>query len=225
MKQSRLPEFTENFRKLQGDRSNTDFAEFLGISRQTVGFYCNAERIPDALALKEIAKKCNVSADWLLGISDTMSPNPDLQEVCEYTGLSEDAIAAICHDTKSTKKKKWIKPIFDYFISEFHLSWLATMLWRSLKNASLFSYANSKNDSLAKLADDRKKFMKWQFVSICEKTFDDMEQSLEPLLLQEYEKEMVVDLQDLEQNTERQLNSIREMLSSFEKSEDQTSPD
>ena len=47
-KSNRLPIFTERFRKLQGDRSNTEFAEFLEISRQTVGFYCNGDRLPDA---------------------------------------------------------------------------------------------------------------------------------------------------------------------------------
>lgn len=67
---SRLPVFTERFRELQEDRSNTEFAEFLGISRQTVGFYCNGDRIPDALGLKEVAEKCEVSTDWLLGLSD-----------------------------------------------------------------------------------------------------------------------------------------------------------
>lgn len=75
MKQSetekyRFPVFRDRFRELQGDMSNTEFAEFLGISRQTVGFYCNGERIPDALGLKSIAEKCDVSADWLLGRSD-----------------------------------------------------------------------------------------------------------------------------------------------------------
>ena len=69
-KNERLPIFTERFRELQGDRSNTEFAEFLEISRQTVGFYCNGDRIPDALTLKQIAEKCGVSADWLLGISN-----------------------------------------------------------------------------------------------------------------------------------------------------------
>ena len=58
-KSNRMPIFTERFRELQGDRSNTEFAEFLEISRQTVGFYCNGDRLPDALMLKQIL---NVSA-------------------------------------------------------------------------------------------------------------------------------------------------------------------
>ncbi|HIQ79133.1 MAG TPA: helix-turn-helix transcriptional regulator, partial [Candidatus Scatomorpha intestinavium] len=66
----RFPEFTERFRELRGERDNTEFGKFLSISRQTVGFYCNGDRIPDALGLKQIAEKCGVSADWLLGLSE-----------------------------------------------------------------------------------------------------------------------------------------------------------
>lgn len=69
-KNERLPIFTERFRELQGEQSNTEFAEFLGISRQTVGFYCNGDRVPDAVTLIKIAEKCGVSADWLLGMSN-----------------------------------------------------------------------------------------------------------------------------------------------------------
>lgn len=89
---NRFPIFRERFRELQGDRSNTEFAEFLGISRQTVGFYCNGDRIPDALGLREIAEKCKVSSDWMLGLSDVKTNDIKLREICEATGLSECAL-------------------------------------------------------------------------------------------------------------------------------------
>lgn len=90
MKQSskeknRFPQFRERFRELQGDMSNTEFAELLGMSRQTVGFYCNGDRIPDALTIKEIAQKCNVSTDWLLGLSDFRSKEEYYQAGKLYT--------------------------------------------------------------------------------------------------------------------------------------------
>ena len=66
----RFPDFRARLRELQGDRSNVEFAAFLGMSRQTIGFYLNGDRIPDILALRQIAERCNVSADWLLGLSD-----------------------------------------------------------------------------------------------------------------------------------------------------------
>lgn len=92
---SRLPVFTKRFRELQGERSNKEFSEFLEMSRQTVGFYCNGDRIPDALGLKTIAEKCGVSADWILGLSDIQSQDGELKQVCKYTGLSESAIKNI----------------------------------------------------------------------------------------------------------------------------------
>lgn len=88
----RFPVFTERFRELRGERDNTDFAKFLGISRQTVGFYCNGDRIPDALGLKQIADKCGVSADWLLGLTDVRTPDMDVRATADYTRLSTGAI-------------------------------------------------------------------------------------------------------------------------------------
>lgn len=77
----RLPELRTRLRELQGDMSTTDFAEKLGLSRQTVGFYLNGNRIPDSETLIQICKACHVSADWLLGIE------------AEPIGLSSKAIS------------------------------------------------------------------------------------------------------------------------------------
>ena len=90
-KENRLPIFTERFRSLQGDRTNTEFADFLGLSRQTVGFYCNGDRLPDVVTLKQIAGKCGVTTDWLLG-HNTPSTEADVCIACAVTGLSREAI-------------------------------------------------------------------------------------------------------------------------------------
>ena len=90
-KNSRLPIFTERFRRLQADRTNTEFADFLGLSRQTVGFYCNGDRLPDVITLKQIADRCGVTTDWLLG-HNTPSSESDVCIASAVTGLSRDAI-------------------------------------------------------------------------------------------------------------------------------------
>ena len=91
MKQSekkppRLKVFQERFDLLRKEHgsNNTDFAKFLDMSRQTVGFYLNGDRVPDALNLIRIAEKCSVSADWLLGLSDFRSKEEyhNASEVC-----------------------------------------------------------------------------------------------------------------------------------------------
>ncbi len=91
-KGSRFPKFQERFRKLQGEMSNTEFADFLGITRQTIGFYLNGNRIPDILCLAQISRRCNVSADWLIGTSDVETINTDIKATSKFTGLSEASI-------------------------------------------------------------------------------------------------------------------------------------
>lgn len=70
MEQEKLLRFAERFSKLRRDESQKDFAERIGISRPTVGFYENGDRLPQADVLKQIAERCGVSTDWLLGLSD-----------------------------------------------------------------------------------------------------------------------------------------------------------
>ena len=103
-KENRLPIFTRRFRELQGERSNTEFADFLGLSRQTVGFYCNGDRLPDVITLLQIAEKCSVSTDYLLGQSDVRTQVPEIQSICKYTGLTESAVEWI-HSISTDKAK------------------------------------------------------------------------------------------------------------------------
>lgn len=72
-KKSRFPIFRERLNQLLGDMTAAAFAEKVGITRQTMGFYLNGERIPDSLGLAQICTSCNVSSDWLLGL--TNDPN------------------------------------------------------------------------------------------------------------------------------------------------------
>lgn len=91
----RFPEFRAAFLDLMGDMTLQEFADKLEMSRATVGFYAAGKRIPDALGIKTIAEKCNVSADWLLGLSETKEICGDVNLVCNYTQLNADAIETI----------------------------------------------------------------------------------------------------------------------------------
>lgn len=68
-KKDRLPIFRQRLNELLGDMTTTEFAKKVGLSRQTMGFYLNGDRIPDSAILIQICKTCNVSADYLLGLS------------------------------------------------------------------------------------------------------------------------------------------------------------
>lgn len=69
-KEVRFPIFMERFNELKGDMTQTNFGRKLGMSRATTSFYCNGDRVPDALGIAKIAKVCGVTSDWLLGLED-----------------------------------------------------------------------------------------------------------------------------------------------------------
>jgi transcriptional regulator with XRE-family HTH domain len=98
----KLPTFCKRFNELRGEKTQAEFAEFLKMSRPTIGFYENGERLPDALALKNIAEKCNVSTDWLLGLSD----NKDSKNAAfgKDLGLSDKAIEKMRNIFLSSKE-------------------------------------------------------------------------------------------------------------------------
>lgn len=89
-KKSRFPIFRERLNQLLGEMSTTEFAEKVGITRQTMGFYLNGERIPDSLGLVQICTSCNVSSDWLLGLTNDPHPQPC---AADALGLSATTIS------------------------------------------------------------------------------------------------------------------------------------
>ena len=94
----RFPEFKARLNLLASKyESTTEFAAALGISRQTVGFWLNGNRAPDADSLITISEKMDVSVDWLLGFSEVrnFSKEPELREICEYTKLTPYAVEAL----------------------------------------------------------------------------------------------------------------------------------
>lgn len=98
---SRLPVFRERLNELLGDMNITDFAKKVGLTRQTMGFYLNGDRIPDISTLFQICNICNVSADWLVGLSDVISRDIQTRNIVEATGLSEKNVNFLTNPSKS----------------------------------------------------------------------------------------------------------------------------
>lgn len=85
--------FQRRFIEIIGDTATqAEVADNLKTSRQNVGNWLKGETKPDIFALAEIAKKYNVSTDYLLGLSDIKTTDNDIKVACEVTGLSEETL-------------------------------------------------------------------------------------------------------------------------------------
>lgn len=65
------------------------------IQRQSIAQYMKGKCNPDTIRLSAICKALNVSADYLLGLSDYKTTDLDLRTVCEYLSLSESSVKGI----------------------------------------------------------------------------------------------------------------------------------
>ena len=72
--------------------SGREFAEKLGVTRSTVNNWETGGYNVKADDIEKICNTFNVSADWLIGISDVKNPETTVQAIHNYTGLSEQAI-------------------------------------------------------------------------------------------------------------------------------------
>ncbi len=86
----RLVELREDWRITQQDLANE-----LGITRQSLSLYENAERTISIDLLVKIADFFNVTVDYLLGQTEAATTETTLREVCDYTRLSEKAVSQL----------------------------------------------------------------------------------------------------------------------------------
>lgn len=89
--------FPSRLRGLMADRGTRqkELADAIGMRPQTVSLYVQGQSFPDVNGLEKIARFFSVSADYLLGLSDTPSIDENMQVVFKVTGLSEKAISVL----------------------------------------------------------------------------------------------------------------------------------
>lgn len=69
-----------------------NIAEHLGCSSQAINQYKQGTSVPQLNKLIKIAEYFNVTTDYLLGLSKVKTTDPKIKEICEYTGLSDEAV-------------------------------------------------------------------------------------------------------------------------------------
>lgn len=70
-------------------------SEFLEVKPNIISYWCAGTRIPNTVQIIKLAKYFNVSTDYLLGLTDIKSTDTTVQDICEYTGLSEFTVDAL----------------------------------------------------------------------------------------------------------------------------------
>lgn len=110
--------FPQRLKILMGDRGITQqqLADYLQKTRQAVSYYCNGSSSPDWETLAKIATFFSVSTDYLVGIAEPQSQDPDIQVVCKYTGLSESS-AEYLHARRASKTG-FLTRLIDGILSE-----------------------------------------------------------------------------------------------------------
>ena len=81
----------------KADESQADLAAALGVKREMVTYWENGTRPIKAETIIEIAKRYNVSADYLLGLSEHPTVSEDMKTALKVTGLSQKAIEKIVY--------------------------------------------------------------------------------------------------------------------------------
>ena len=86
----RLKQLIEN-----SGKTRKEIAEQLKCDTSTITKHYNGDRDITTDFLIKYANLFDVSADYLLGLSDTATTDKDIQFICKYTGLSEKAIEVL----------------------------------------------------------------------------------------------------------------------------------
>ena len=144
------------------------FADMVGISKSTLGYYENDKRMPDIEILARIADTLNVNADYLIGRTNTTALKGKLKTVCEFTGLSDCAVEYLSElvQNKDYEKLSVINHLFDELNEDYDFYSYETQNGEEAANSilgALFLYfercsgTESVWDEFNDLGNDRRK--------------------------------------------------------------------
>lgn len=86
-----------------------DLAVALSVTDNTISYFVSGKRIPNTEQIIKIANFFSVSSDYLLGLSDVMSADNNIQFIHNYTGLNEFPIMCLHNNYEILKSNKLLK--------------------------------------------------------------------------------------------------------------------
>lgn len=92
-----LEEFGKRIAELRESSSNSqeEICAKLGVTQQTLSRYEKGQRQASLDFVVKASKYFNVSADYLLGLTNVKSTENNIKKICEFTGLTEDSLNII----------------------------------------------------------------------------------------------------------------------------------
>lgn len=111
----------KRIKKIRGSMKQEECADKIGISRAALSYYENGTRKMDIDILFKFCMLFNVSADYLLGISDNPTTKEDIKTAIKTTGLNEKVIEKIGQNEFTKKALNYIlyNAHFDKVLSVF----------------------------------------------------------------------------------------------------------
>lgn len=83
-------------------------------NREVISYYENGNRDIKTGTLIGLSEALGVTTDYLLGLSKTKTTDPKVKEICEYTGLSEEAIEKLHEHTEFNKNYPQYKNVLEH---------------------------------------------------------------------------------------------------------------
>lgn len=93
-------------RILLSESTQDDLAKVLGKTRQMISYYADGSSSPSWQTIVLICQHFHVSADWLLGLSETKSTDATARSAQEYTGLREAALSTLASVASDQNDKR-----------------------------------------------------------------------------------------------------------------------
>lgn len=130
------------------NKKQKDLAKHLGVTDNTVSYYVNGARMPNVEQIIKIAEYFDTTTDYLLGVSNLKTADTDLKAVCEYTGLSVEAVSKI-RDIKASDGTHM--QTLNAFLSDIGLTVLLINIEHYiLGKMQFFKYVNKHHEVLTK---------------------------------------------------------------------------